>query len=121
MVLSTEYYSFGRIIRLLAHPFPLLSRQQFASLSQSSCRSSALTREWGRGWGRSQIIGLRESLALCNSFSTLWSEAIFTEKIHGEKDIIDEVLSMRVFHQFYFKCLKKRHLIKFFRNRRLDA
>jgi hypothetical protein len=31
--------SFDRMIRLLAHPLPLLSRQKVVSLSQSSCVS----------------------------------------------------------------------------------
>jgi hypothetical protein len=42
-----------RMIRLLAHPFPLLSHQQFVSLSQSSCVSlvAVIDGSGGKGVG----------------------------------------------------------------------
>ncbi len=60
-------------------PFPPLPVSKVVSLSQSSCvcrRSSLLTGEEGRVWGRSQITWLRESLALCKSFNTLMCPSI---------------------------------------------
>ncbi len=60
---------------LLPPPPPPL-RQQAVFHSQSSCLSSVeLTdrRVDGRGWGRSQIIGRRESLVLYITLNTLWS------------------------------------------------
>ncbi len=61
----------GRMIRLHAHPFLPLSRQQLFSISQSSCVSRSAY--WGeRGWARSRIIRQQESWALYKSFNTLY-------------------------------------------------
>jgi hypothetical protein len=58
------------MIRLLAHPLPLLSSQQNClSFSVFLCVASrANWRERRRGWARSQIIWPRESLALYKLF-----------------------------------------------------
>jgi hypothetical protein len=66
-----------RMIWLLPHqlhpPASILS----LFLSLPVCRrSSLLTGEGGRGWGRSQIIRRRESLVLYKSFNTLRSQAL---------------------------------------------
>jgi hypothetical protein len=64
--------SCGRMIRLLAHPFPSITRQQVvAFLCVPVKLISVLTREGGRGRVRSQIIRPRESLTLYISFYTL--------------------------------------------------
>jgi hypothetical protein len=62
------------MIRLPAHPLTPLFRQQIACLSQSSCVSPVeLTAGRGvEGAAWSQIIRLRESLALYKSFNTLY-------------------------------------------------
>jgi hypothetical protein len=51
---------------------PPLSRQQVGSLSQSPCVSRVELTDGGRkGWVRSQIIRLREGLALYKQFNNL--------------------------------------------------
>ncbi len=60
--------SAGRMIRLLTHPLPPLSREQVVSLSQSSCVSPV---ELTDGGARSQSIRPREGLVLYKSFNTL--------------------------------------------------
>jgi hypothetical protein len=59
--------SCGRMIRLLAHPLPFFTRQQLVSLAHPSCVSPIELSlptggGGGRGWARSQIIRLQESL-----------------------------------------------------------
>jgi hypothetical protein len=63
----------GRMIRLLAHPLPLLTLQHVVSLSHSSCVSTVEVNGKGEGvgWARSQIILHRESLTLYKSFNIL--------------------------------------------------
>ncbi len=56
--LERTMLSCARMIRILAHPFTLLSRQQVVSLSQSSCVSLVEFTDGseggeGRGWARS--------------------------------------------------------------------
>ncbi len=48
--------SCGRMIRLLAHPLPPYSRQQIASLSQSSCVApiELTDMRWGGGGGEAK-------------------------------------------------------------------
>ncbi len=48
LFIEDQAFFFGRIIRLHAHPLPLLSREQIVSLSQSSCGSHLTD---GRGGG----------------------------------------------------------------------
>jgi hypothetical protein len=57
----------------LAPYSPPPSPSPVSSLSPPVCRqSSLLTEEGESGWGRSQIIRMRESLVLYKSFNTLW-------------------------------------------------
>ncbi len=67
--------SCGLMIRLLAYPLPPLSRQQFVSLSPSSCVSPVELERGQGGWARSQIIRPRESLALYKLLNILWTTA----------------------------------------------
>jgi hypothetical protein len=61
-------------------PSPLPPPPVVSLLNLYVCRrSSLLTGEWGRGWGRSQIIRRRENLVLYESFNTLFVRGAYVK------------------------------------------
>ncbi len=97
----------GRMIRLLAHSFPPLYRQQDVSLflCLPECRRIKLTDAKvvgkGGGWGRGQIIHPRGSLAFFRSFN------ILCPKPYTNQHKINGVQEVRKTHHRYYSDMKK--------------
>ena len=68
----TENQAFSPSYDLAPLPLPQPLSQQWARPVTHRKERQLADRRGGRGWGRSQIIWRRESLALYKSFNTLW-------------------------------------------------
>ncbi len=70
----------GRIIWLLAHPIPALSRQKAWPATHRKTEKERQVAEGrgGRGWARSRIILPQKSLALYKSFNSLGLYTLYT-------------------------------------------